>query len=121
MGYQQLSLVRVISNNLSFGCMMGRLEGTDIPVTLNLVTDRKEKLLVEGGNWPRAGDLVGCEHVVHSVYLPKVLMIKEELEAQNLLRRAFGVFADALPDNFLPYDIADTYFGIRRPIVRVEC
>eukprot|EP00966_Prymnesium_polylepis_P289443 6686044-Prymnesium_polylepis.1 len=65
---RKLSLVRIVSSNLNFGCMTGLLEGTDIPVTLALLTSRKQRLL---GGWPRVGDIVGCEHVAHSVYEPR--------------------------------------------------
>ncbi|KAL1518433.1 hypothetical protein AB1Y20_002725 [Prymnesium parvum] len=101
----RLTLVRVVSGNLSFGCMLGTLDGTDTPVTVTLVSHRRQKLL---GGWPREGDLVGCEHIVHSVYEPRILLLKEELEAHRFLRRC------------LPYDITEAYFGIRRPLIRVE-
>uniref|UniRef100_A0A7S4M2J9 Uncharacterized protein n=1 Tax=Prymnesium polylepis TaxID=72548 RepID=A0A7S4M2J9_9EUKA len=102
---RKLSLVRIVSSNLNFGCMTGLLEGTDIPVTLALLTSRKQRLL---GGWPRVGDIVGCEHVAHSVYEPRTLLLQEELQSMLLLRRC------------LPYDITEHFFGIRRPLMRVD-
>jgi len=102
---QRLTLVRVTTANISFGCMSGIIEGTDIPVTVKLVHHRRQRLL---GGWPRPGDLVGAQHEVHSVYVARTLMRQEELHVQQLMRRC------------LPYDIAEAYFSIRRPLTRVE-
>lgn len=104
-GVRRLTLVRVKSANLSFGCMAGVVEGTDTPVTLKLVCHRRQRLL---GGWPREGDLVGCEHDVHSVYEPRILLHQEDLATQKLMRR------------LMPNDLADEYFCIRRPLMRVE-
>ena len=104
-GIRRLHLVRVVSNELNFGCLVGKLEESDTPVTVMLVSHRRQRLL---GVWPRQGDLVGCEHVVHSVYEPRVLLQEKDLLLQYMLRRC------------LPYDITEEYFGIRRPLVRVD-
>ncbi len=85
--------------------MAGHIEGTDTPVTLSIFTHRHQRLL---GGWPRAGDIVGCEHVIHSVYEPRTLLYKEEVCAQLMLRRN------------LPYDIIEAYFGVRRPLQLVD-
>mmetsp|Transcript_5675 Transcript_5675/g.15070 ORF Transcript_5675/g.15070 Transcript_5675/m.15070 type:complete len:132 (-) Transcript_5675:795-1190(-) len=102
---RQLALVRVQSANLSFGCMEGILEGTDVRVTIKLVSHRRQRLL---GGWPKVGDLVGCDHLIHSIFEPRVLIVNEELQAWRMLRR------------WLPYDLTEAYFPIRRPLVRVE-
>ena len=103
-----LSLVRVTSSNLMFGCMIGTVEGGEndgMTVTVSLVAHRRQRLL---GGWPRVGDVVGCEHIYHSIYLAHVLMLQEDLTAQCMLRR------------FLPTDLTEEYFDIRRPLFRVE-
>ena len=102
---RDLTLVRVQSSNLSFGCMAGTIEGTDTPVTLKLLHHRRQRLL---GGWPKPGDLVGAQHEVHSVYDPRILLKEEDLQMYELMRHC------------IPYDIADAYFGIRRPLVRVD-
>ena len=102
---KQLALVRVQSANVSFGCMSGTLEGTDVTVTVKLVSHRRQRLL---GGWPRVGDLVGAEHLYHSVYEPRILICQEDLQLQKVLRR------------FLPHDLTEDYFSIRKPLTRVE-
>jgi hypothetical protein len=47
---KNLTLIRVVSSNLSFGCMYGRVCGTEAPVTLSLFTHRRQRML-------------GCGHV----------------------------------------------------------
>ena len=102
---RELTLVRVQSNNISFGCMAGTIEGTDTPVTLKLLDHRRQRLL---GGWPQRGDLVGAQHEVHSVYDPRVLMKADDLQVYELMR------------HYMPYDLADAYFPVRRELVRVE-
>ena len=86
--------------------MAGHIEGQpNKPVTLSLLQHRRQRLL---GGLPRAGDVVGCEHVIHSIYEPRLLFLKEELQQMLLLRR------------FLPYDITEAFFPIRRPLLRVD-
>lgn len=102
---RKLTMVQVQSSNLSFGCMAGRLDGTDTPVTVKILHGRKDRVL---GGWPRAGDFVACVHVVHSIYEPKVLIYKEDLHRQRMLGR------------LLPDDVKNAYFPIRRPLTHVE-
>ena len=43
-GVRQLTLVRVVSANLNFGCMRGIIEGTSVPVTISVFTHRHQRL-----------------------------------------------------------------------------
>ena len=103
-----LTVVRVVSTNLNFGCLQGRIEGSETPATVLIFHHRRQRLL---GGYPKVGDLLGCEQVhpdTGSVYEPRVLMLSEEVVALTHLRR------------YLPDDITQEYFGIRRPLVRVD-
>ena len=95
---KELTLVRVISSNCSFGCISGVVEGTDIGVTLCLVHHRRQRLL---GGWPRVGDLVGAAHLWASVYEARTLILQEELVQNLLLQQA----ASAALGQCLPHDI----------------
>ena len=103
-----LTWVRVASANLSFGCMVGHVEGGEFNgqmVTVSLVSHRRQRLL---GGWPRVGDLVGCEWMRHSIFLAHVLLHKEDVIATCFLRRC------------LPADLTEEYLPIRRPLIRVD-
>ena len=102
-----LALVRVVSNNLNFGCLQGVVEGTDIPVWMMLFENTKPRMRLLG-EWPKKGDLLACEHVRHSVYNPRVYLDDENLHAQLLMSQR------------LPMALTAHYFGQRRPLVRVE-
>ncbi|KOO29485.1 hypothetical protein Ctob_005920 [Chrysochromulina tobinii] len=52
----------------------------------------------------RRGDLVGAQHEVHSVYDPRVLMKADDLQVYELMR------------HYMPYDLADAYFPVRREL-----
>ena len=60
------------------------------------------------GGWPSRGDVVGCVHIAHSVYEPRVLLPREDLQRQSLLRRC------------VPADLAEEICPIRRELFRVE-
>jgi len=100
-----MTLVRIISANLNFGCMLGIVEGTGAQVTLSLFTHRHQRLM---SSLPRVGDVCVCDHVCHSVYEPRVLLRHEDLEMQRMLRRCG-----------MPHDVATEYFPIRRPLQRI--
>lgn len=87
--------------------MAGHIEGSPhLPVTLHIFDNRRQRLL---GGLPRAGDVVGCAHMCHSVYEPKLLFLQEEFQQMLYLRRR------------LPYDIIESLMPeLRRPLLRVD-
>ena len=83
----------------------GEIEGTNVPVNLSLLTHRRQRIL---GGMPEVGDVIGAVHVIHSIYEPRLLLLKDELQQNLMLRRV------------LPYDITEAYFAIRRPLRCVD-
>ena len=61
------------------------------------------------GGWPSRGDIVGCVHINHSMYEPRILLPQEALERQSIVRRC------------VPSDLALEICPIRVPLTRVEC
>lgn len=101
----RLTLLRVESANLNFGCLECTVEGTDTPATLVLLDNRHQRVV---GGLPRVGDVVGCEHVCHSVYSPRIRLAAEELAVHTMLRT-----------RGLPFDVTEEIFPIRRPLYSI--
>ena len=60
------------------------------------------------GGWPEVGDVVGCKWICHSVYEPLTLMLQDEMAKWLQIRKR------------IPYDIAEAFFPIRRPLQLVD-
>ena len=103
-------MIELVSSNMSFGCMQGQLCDAStcnntVPVVVELFSHRNQRF--KGSYFPRAGDILCCTHMYHTVFSPQLVIRRRDLLQNMYLGR------------ILPNDLLQYYFDIRHPLAVV--